>query len=257
MSKLDLDAKHPPEVQLDDFSKMLLKKGLESLMEAELTEHIGYEKNDREVKKGTHKRNGHYSRAFDSTPGRLKNVEVPRDRDGTFQNVLAIAGQNRMEQIEDLITSLYASGVAQRDIAGTLHDIYDDKLSAQTISNITDRVSTDCNAWRTRELSRRYAVIFVDALHQAIRRETVAQDAIYIVGGITFEGKRELLGLYCLGGSESATAWKEVYQDLYERGVRHILLVVMDGLTGNAEALRDVFPKTDLQEPHAGTNRKS
>lgn len=111
------------------------------------------------------------------------------------------------------------------------------------------KVSADCQAWRGRQLQERYAVIFVDAPHQEPSdRETVAQDAIYIVGGITFEGKREILGLYCLGGSQSAQAWQEVYQDLYQRGVRHILLAVMDGLSGNAQAWREVFPPADIQE---------
>lgn len=248
IKRLELDSKIPLFFQKDELSRQILKKGLESILNAEITDHLGYSKNERDLKKTKDKRNGAYERGFDTTAGRINNLKIPRDREGTFQSLLITVGQGRMEQIEELIIGMYSKGMGQREIAELLKEIYDFKLSAQTVSNIVKKINQECHDWLNRPLEENYAFLFIDALHQNIRRKTVAKEAIYVLVGVTLKGIREILGLYCLGNSESATSWLEIYQDIYERGVKNILLAIMDGLPGNEEAIKQVFPKTDVQE---------
>lgn len=153
-----------------------------------------------------------------------------------------------MDRIEKLIIGMYAKGSSTKDIADLLNSLYHFKLNPQTVSNVVKRIEEEFERWKNRPLSEEYAFLFIDALHQKIRRETVEHEAIYLIVGVTMQGKREFLGLYSLGGKESSLSWKECYTDLCQRGVKRVLLAVMDGLPGNEEAFKEVFPRAEIQE---------
>jgi putative transposase len=248
IEELGLDKHIPYEIQQDEILLGIFKKGLETLLEGEVSLHLGYNKHDRNGKSTSNKRNGYRERPLDTSAGRIEDLKVPRDRDGEFQTKLFGDRDTRMERIENLIIGMYGKGTSTEDIADLLNSLYKFTLSAQTVSNVVKRIEADFEAWKSRPLQTEYAFIFIDAIHQKIRRDTVSNEAVYVIVGVTLKGKREFLGLYNMGGCESSLVWREVYEDLHNRGVRKILLAVMDGLPGNEEALKSVFPNTDVQE---------
>ncbi len=256
IKELGLDDHIPYEIQQDEILLGIFKKGLEVIMEGEMDIHLGYPKNDRLGKavvaskdRNNNKRNGYRHRPLDTSAGRINDLKVPRDRQGKFSTKLFRGRATKMDRVENLIIGLYAKGSSTADIADLLNSLYNFKLKPQTISNVVKKIEADFKAWTKRPLRSEYAFVFVDALHQKIRRDTtVDNEAFYLIIGITMEGKREFLGLYNVGGAESSYSWQECYKDLYKRGVRKILLAVMDGLPGNEQALKEVFPKADVQE---------
>ncbi len=260
IKELGLDDHIPYEIQQDEILLGIFKKGLETIMEGEMDIHLGYPKNDRSGKallnKDNNKRNGYRYRPLDTSAGRINDLKVPRDRQGQFSTKLFKGRATKMDRIENLIIGLYAKGSSTADIADLLNSLYNFKLKPQTISNVVKKIEADFKAWTKRKLESEYAFVFIDALHQKIRRDTtVDNEAFYLIIGITMEGKREFLGLYNVGGAESSYSWQECYSDLYKRGVRKILLAVMDGLPGNEQALKEVFPKADVQECLVHHNR--
>lgn len=248
IDELGLDKHIPYEIQQDEIMLKIFKKGLETLLEGEMDVHLGYPKNNREVKQTENKRNGYYNRSLDTSAGRIPDLNMPRDRDGNFGTKLFGKRETKMDRIEQLIIGMYAKGSSTQDISDLLNSLYHFKLNPQTVSNVVSQIESEFDRWSNRQLSSEYAFIFVDAVHQKIRRDTVANEAIYIIIGVTMDGKREFLGLYNVGGFESSYCWRDCYDDLYKRGVRKILLAIMDGLPGNEEALHEVFPKCDVQE---------
>lgn len=248
MEELGLDKCIPYEIQQDEFLLGIFKKGLETLLDGEMDIHLGYPKNMRVLKRTNDKRNGYYQRSMDTSAGRIEELNVPRDRECTFETRLFGRRDTRMDRIEKLIIGMYSKGVSTADISDLLNSLYHFKLNPQTISNVVKRIDEEFERWKNRPLLEEYAILFIDALHQKIRRETVSNEAIYLIIGVTMEGHREFLGLYVVGGGESSYCWQEFYEDLYQRGVRKVLLGVMDGLAGNEEAFKKVFPKADVQE---------
>lgn len=251
IEELGMDKHIPYEIQQNEFLLSIFKKGLETLMEGEMDQHLGYEKNDRNLKTlktKNNKRNGHRERPMDTSAGKVEDLKVPRDRNGEFNTKLFGDRETKMERIENLIIGMYAKGTSTEDISDLLNSLYNFTLNPQTVSNVVAKIEEEFDNWKRRLLSAEYAFVFIDAIHQKIRRGTVDNEAIYIVIGVTMEGKREFLGLYNLGGAESSYCWEECYADLYDRGVRNILLGVMDGLPGNEEAFKKYFPKAEVQE---------
>jgi transposase-like protein len=248
ISDLGLDKHIPYEIQQDEFMLNVFKKGLETLMKGELELRLGYGHSDREAKKGKNKRNGYRERPIDTSAGRIPDLKVPRDRDGSFKTKLFGERETKMERVENLIIGMYAKGTSTEDIADLLNSIYRFKLNPQTVSNVVKKIEDEFNAWRNKPLSSEYAFVFIDALHQKIRRGTVDNEAIYVLVGVNMQGIREFLGIYNLGGCESSNVWQECYEDIKRRGVERILLAVMDGLSGNEEAFRRVFPAADVQD---------
>lgn len=226
----------------------VFKKGLETLMKGELAAKLGYEHGDRDFKDTDNKRNGHRLRPIDTSAGRIHDLKVPRDRKRTFKTKLFGDKETKMDKLEKLITGMYAKGTSTEDISDLLNSLYNFKLNAQTVSNVVKTIETEFDAWRTRPLASEYAFVFIDALHQKIRRGTVDNEAIYVMVGVNMQGIREFIGIYNLGGCESSNVWQECYEDISKRGVKKILLAIMDGLAGNEEAFRRVFPVTDIQE---------
>lgn len=245
---LGLDDHIPYEIQQDEILLGIFKKGLETILEGEMTLKLGYDKNSVILKQTENKRNGHRYRKLDTSAGRIEDLKMPRDRDGEFKTKMFGDRETKMDRVENLIIGMYAKGTSTEDISDLLNSLYNFKLNAQTVSNVVKKINDEFARWTARPLLSQYAFLFIDAMHQKIRRDTVGNEAIYVVVGVTMQGKREFLGLYNVGGSESSLSWQECYADLYKRGVRNVLLAIMDGLPGNEEAFKKVFPKADVQE---------
>lgn len=220
----------------------LLKKVIEAALEGELDEHIKETKED-----SGNRRNGHTQKNLKSSLGGIE-IFAPRDREGSF-NPQTIAKRQRTlpGDLDEKILSLYSRGMSYRDIRSQIEEIYGVQISDGTISSITDRVVPVIREWQSRPLERLYPIIWMDAMHFKIREDgSVRTKAIYTILGVDLEGKKEVLGLY-QGEHESASFWLQVLNDLSQRGVQDILIASIDNLKGFAEAIENMFPKTEVQ----------
>lgn len=245
------DIKNLREILLSDdgiskFIINLIQNMMEKLMVAELTEFLNYEKYAYEGRNSGNSRNGYYTRDYETKYGIIKDLSIPRDRNGEFQQQLIQPYTRREDWLENLIIKMYSKGMSTRDIANLIEKLYGPSYSATTISNITDVALEEVKKWHSRPLKNRYSVIFIDALSVKIRRDTVANDSVYIILGIDEEGYREILD-FVIGTTESAAVWQEILFSLKDRGVKEVLLGVMDGLCGIEEAFLKAFPKADIQ----------
>jgi putative transposase len=221
-------------------TKAVLERGLAE----ELTEHLGYE---------PHERSGSSNSRNGSTPKRLHteagtvDLEVPRDRDGSFEPRLVRKGQRRLDGIDKIVIGLYARGMTVRDIRAHLLEIYDVEVSADLISTITDAVLDEVATWQARPLNRVYPVIFLDALVCKVRTDGVVRNkAAHLAVGIDIDGRKEVLGIW-VEATEGAKFWLRVMNDLKARGIEDVLIVVCDGLTGLPAAIEAVWPKAIVQ----------
>jgi putative transposase len=226
--------------------KELTKALIERAMQAELTEELGYEKNQKGEKPTANRRNGSNGKTLRSDLGPLE-IEVPRDRQGEFEPKIVPKGQREFRGFDEKILSMYARGMSTRDIAQHLKEIYGTEVSAELISRVTDSVSQMLEEWRNRELEKVYPIVFLDAIVVKIRDNGhVVKKSIYLALAITLEGKKELLGLW-IDQSEGAKFWLGVLTELKNRGVKDILIAAVDGLTGFPDAIRSVFPTCQVQ----------
>lgn len=231
----------------EDTMKRMFKLMFESLMEGERTALLGYAKHDPSGYNSGNSRNGYYDRDLATGLGLLENLQIPRDRLGEFSPELLDKWERATKPMDNLIMSLYAKGMTTRDINDVVSKLYGSSFSPQQVTLITKEIEDERAAWENRPLDSRYIALFVDALYVKLRRgDKVAADAIYSVCGITQNGKRDILGLY-VGASESATFWKSVFVDLIERGVKEVLTIVFDGLTGLEQIVNDMFPRAMTQ----------
>lgn len=226
--------------QVEEMIKQKLQDSFESLMEAERTAFL--EQDPTETNKG----NGYYQRDWESRYGPVEGMKVPRDREGDFQTRLFEPYQRRDGWLEQLVMRMFAQGISTRDIAETLEKLYGRSYSAPTVSRITEIATEEIEEWQNRPLKKRYSVLYIDATVMKVRRDRVDDEALYTLAGVNEEGYRELLGFY-LGGSESANVWRELLEDLKQRGLEEVLLVVSDDLPGLADQIRQAFPKADHQ----------
>jgi len=242
MDSLSFDGKNTNEVL-----KSLVQKMLEMLMDEERTDHLGYQKGIPSPVVRENHRNGYYGREYLSQLGLMDDLKIPRDRLGEFVPKLLDVLDRRSGKVNDLVVSMYKKGMSQRDITDIIDEIYDKKISATTVSTMAKAVTVEREAWEKRALESRYIVIFIDAIHINVRKDgLVATDAFYIIYGITDHGRRDVIGLYG-GTNESATAWEDHIRDIQNRGVREVLLFVMDGLTQLTETVKAVFPNALTQ----------
>ncbi len=226
--------------------KQLTKALVESAMGAELAGHLGYEKSEAGEKPTENRRNGSSLKTVRSDQGPLE-LEVPRDRDATFEPRIVGKHQREFAGFSDKILSMYARGMTNREIVGHLKEIYGTDVSPQFITMVTDGVVESLEEWRNRELEKVYPIVFFDAIVVKVRETGhVAKKSIYMALAINLEGKKELLGLW-LGESEGAKFWLSIMTELKNRGVEDILIAAVDGLTGFPEAIRTVYPATDVQ----------
>jgi len=223
------------------------KKALiERVMEAELSHHLGYEPGATKPEETTNHRNGTSAKTVLAGDGPLR-IEVPRDRDGSFEPLLIPKHERRFTGFDDKIVAMYARGMTVREIQGFLLESYGMEVSPEFISTVTDAVMSEVGLWQSRPLEPMYPVVFFDALRVKIREDAVVRNkAVYLALGVQPDGNRDILGLW-IENTEGAKFWMKVFNDLKTRGVADILIAVTDGLKGMAEALEAVFPATTLQ----------
>jgi putative transposase len=231
----------------DGIFARLFASTLEQMLEAELSEHLGYEPYEAKGRNSGNNRNGKYTKKVRSSEGET-TIQVPRDRNGEFEPQLVKRYTANTNELEDKIIGMYTKGMTVRDIQETLQELYGIDVSPTTLSAVTDKVWELVESWQNRPLASLYAIIYLDAIHIKMRREgKVENTAVYVVLGVDLEGYRDVLGHWVGDGSESANFWLSVITDLQSRGVKDILIACMDGLTGFKEAVLAVFPKTDIQ----------
>jgi len=215
-------------------------------LQAELTAFLDYEKYDRAGFNSGNSRNGNYSRSFRTEYGEL-NLVIPRDRNGKFSQQTLPAYKRTNDSLETTIIQLFQKGITMSEISELIEKMYGHHYTPQTISNMTKIVSEDIIAFKERSLESRYSVIFMDATHIPLKRQTVSKEAVYIVIGIRLDGTKEVLG-FSIAPTESSYVWKEILQDLKDRGLEEVLLVVTDGLSGINDSIHSVYPNAQFQQ---------
>lgn len=225
----------------------LIQQVLQASLRYEMSEHLGYEPHAVEGRGSGNSRNGFYPKTVRTEVGDVR-VDVPRDRNGTFEPVTVPVGQRRLVGLEQQVISLYAKGLTTGDVAGYLFDVYDQSIDRSTVSRITDRIVGDMEAWQSRPLDSMYPVVLVDGIRIKIRDGTVTNRTVYVAMGINMDGERDVLGLW-VGptGGESPKFWLSVLSELKNRGVNDVLLLCCDGLKGLPDSARAVWPQVDVQ----------
>lgn len=239
-----------PEDLLGDggLMKELKKALMQRMLGAELTEHLGYEHGAEAPPVQSNRRNGVSRKTVKSQDGAFE-IEVPRDRDGSFEPRLVGKGQTRIDGLDEKIIAMYARGMSVRDIRGHLEELYGLEVSPDLISRVTDAVLDEVKEWRSRALDTVYPIVIFDALRVKIRDKDsriVKNKAVYLALGVTGDGQREVLGLW-IAENEGAKFWLAVMTELRNRGVQDILIAVVDGLKGFPEAINAAFPETTVQ----------
>lgn len=222
----------------------LLGGTIKEMMESEMDEHLGYEKSERSDNDDY--RNGYKKKRINSSYGSME-IEVPQDRQSSFEPQVVKKRQKDISDIDQKIISMYAKGLTTRQISDTLMDIYGFEASEGFISDVTDKLLPQIEEWQTRPLDSVYPVIFIDAIHYSVRDNGVIRKlAAYVMLGISVEGKKEVLTIQ-VGENESSKYWLSVLNELKNRGVKDILIICADGLTGIKEAIAAAFPDTEYQ----------
>lgn len=229
----------------------LTKQVLETALEEELTEHLGYEHSDRAAKParvegGGNERNGTRSKTVLTQVGPV-TIDVPRDRDGTFDPKIVRKRQRRLDGVDQLVLSLSARGLTTGEIAAHFAEVYGASVSKDTISRITEKVAGEMSEWQHRPLDRVYPVIFIDALVVKVRDGQVTNKPFYIVIGVTSAGERDILGIWAGDGGEGAKFWLGVLTEIKNRGVEDVCIAVCDGLKGLPEAITTTWELTQVQ----------
>ncbi len=226
--------------------KQLTKRVVERALEGEMREHLGYEVHAAEGRGSGNSRNGKSGKTVQSESGQFE-IEVPRDRNSTFEPQLVKKRQRRLEGFDDKVLSLYARGQSTREIQSQLNELYGVEVSPTLISNVTNGVLEEVRAWQSRPLSAVYPIVYFDALFVKSRQEgPVKTKAVYVALGINLEGEKELLGLW-IADSEGAKFWLSVFTELKARGVMDCFIACVDGLKGLPEAIETVFSHTQVQ----------
>jgi putative transposase len=226
--------------------KQLTKALIERAMNAELNHHLGYQKHAPEGRGTGNSRNGRSRKKVQGDFGSVE-IEVPRDRNGTYDPKIIPKHERRFTGFDQKILSMYARGMTTRDIQGHLEEIYGVEVSPSLISEVTDAVMEEVRAWQSRPLEPIYAIVYLDALIVKMRHEGRVENRAVLVGiGVTLEGSKEVLGLWT-SATEGAKFWLQILTEIRNRGVQDILIACVDGLKGFPEAIQSVYPKTQVQ----------
>ncbi|UCQ29291.1 IS256 family transposase [Edwardsiella tarda] len=232
------------EADLNQFSRMLTKLTVETALNAELTDHLGHEKNA--PRKGSNTRNGYSSKTLLCDDGEIE-LNTPRDRENTFEPQLIKKHQTRITQMDSQILSLYAKGMTTREIVATFKEMYDADVSPTLISKVTDAVKEQVTEWQNRQLDALYPIVYMDCIVVKVRQNgSVINKAVFLALGINTEGQKELLGMW-LAENEGAKFWLSVLTELKNRGLQDILIACVDGLKGFPDAINSVYPQTHIQ----------
>jgi putative transposase len=226
--------------------EQLTKRVVERALAAEMTHHLGYTKHGRVVNAAGNTRNGTSKKTLKGPQGEV-SVDIPRDRDGSFEPQLVKKHQTHWQGFDDMVISLYARGMSVREIQGHLKDLYHTDVSPALISAVTDAVAEDVRQWQGRPLDAVYPILYLDCLHVKVRDSgTVSTKAVYLALGVNMSGVKELLGMW-ISPNEGAKFWLSVMTELRNRGVKDIFIACVDGLKGFPEAIEAVFPQTQVQ----------
>lgn len=230
--------------ELNNFLSQLQKRGIEKILEGELDGHLDYEKHQKSDNSNT--RNGYATKKIKTSYGESQ-IQVPRDREASFNPMLIPKRKSMVYGIENIIVSLYAKGMSNSDIETQISELYDIEVSTSTISRITDRITNDIVAWQNRPLESVYLIVWMDGIVFKVRENSkVINKTIYIAVGLKRDGKKEVLGLW-LGKNESAAFWMSVLTDMKARGVQDILITATDNLNGFTDTIKNVFPESKTQ----------
>ncbi len=232
--------------EMQDAIKDIFGPMFESMLQGEMDSHLGYDINDHGYKETTNRRNGYIHKNVNTAYGEIP-VDVPRDRDATFEPQLIPKRTKDISGIEDKVLAMYGKGMSQRDIADTIEDIYGFEISHETISTITDRVIDTANEWQNRPLKKFYTFLFVDCLYVSIRKEMETKNcAVYVILGYDVNGVKDILGIW-IGESEGKHYWMQIFDEIKARGVEDILFISMDGVSGLEEGARSIFKDVVVQ----------
>ncbi len=224
----------------------LTKTVLETALEAEMSEHLGYDKHAPEGRNRANSRNGSRAKTVLTELGPVE-IEVPRDRDATFEPVIVRKRQRRLDSIDQIVLSLTARGLTSGEVSAHFADVYGASVGKDTISRITDRVVEEMTEWCNRPLDRVYPVVFIDAIVVKVRDGQVVNRPIYVAIGVSVNGERDILGLWAGDGGEGAKFWLSVLTEIKNRGVQDVCILVCDGLKGLPDSVAAVWPLTVVQ----------
>jgi len=224
----------------------LQKRFIERALEAEMTDHLGYEKDSPDGRNTGNSRNGQTSKTVAGPDGEFE-ISTPRDRNGSFEPRLVRKRQVRLEGFDEKVIAFYSRGMTTREIQEQLLEVYGTEVSPSLISKVTDAVLDEAKAWQNRPLDAVYPIVYLDAIHLKIRTSgRVTNRAVYLALGIDLEGNKDLLGMW-IGEAEGAKFWLGVLNELHSRGLQDILVAAVDGLKGFPDAIENVYPKTEVQ----------
>lgn len=230
--------------EFSGFMDALFKRGVEEMLAGELDGHLGYEKHTSAT--GSNKRNGTKTKTIKTTKGTY-SIDVPRDRENSFEPQLIPKRKRMIDHIEDVVISFYAKGMSTQDISTQINELYGVNISNSTVSNITERVLIDVEEWQQRPLDNTYLVVWLDGIVFKVRQDNkIINKCIYIIAGLNTMGKKEVLGLW-INEQESASFWLKALTDLRARGVQDVLIACSDNLKGLTEAVKAIFPDTVTQ----------
>lgn len=235
------------QADLKDVTGKLMKIILESSLNAELDDHLGYEKNEKASSRRKNTRNGSYKKTVKGDHGQTEII-VPRDREASFEPQIVPKGKTRLEGFEDNILALYARGMTTRDIQESIRELYNGaEISHSVIANVTDAVIDEVNQWQSRPLDATYPIVFLDCIVVKVHQDKrVINKAVYLALGINCDGHKDLLGLW-ISEKEGAKFWLSVLTDLQNRGVKDIFIACVDGLSGFPDAIAAAFPSSKVQ----------
>lgn len=240
----EYDLKDAKDIQ--EMLKSLFGDTIQEILEAELDHELGYSKYDYKNKSTSNSRNGYSSKKLKSNYGKLE-VQITRDREGEFEPAIVKKNQTDISSIEDQVLSMYAKGMTTRDIERHLESLYGIDASPELISRITDRIIPLISEWQSRPLSPIYAIVFMDAIHYKVRQDgRVITKAAYTAIGVDLDGIKDVLGIW-IGENESSKFWLSVINEIKNRGTKDILIASVDGLVGFPEAIKAVYPETEIQ----------
>jgi len=229
-----------------NFAKELIAPTLQDMLDAELTNHLGYPKNHPSGHHTGNSRNGHYEKTLKTSFGE-ERINIPRDRNGEYEPIAVKKGESVQSDVEEKIIAMYAKGLTTRDINSYLEDIYRVSISSDMVSSITDKVLPRVEEWQSRPLASLYPVVYLDGIHFKVRDNgKIVSKCAYILLGITVDGIKEVLGIW-VGESEGAKFWMQVLSEIRNRGVQNILICCVDGLSGFSEAIKTIFPDAIVQ----------
>ena len=232
---------------LNNAFKEMYQDVVQVMLENEMSNHLGFDKNSKAPKETNNRRNGYSDKKVRSTFGELL-LSIPRDREDDFEPVVVEKHSRELSSdIENRIISMYAKGMSTRDISDHIKEIYSFDLSAESVSKITETIMEQAKEWQARPLDSVYPFLFLDAVHYSVRTNgKVIKRAAYVILGINLEGKKDVIGIY-IGENETSKFWLQVLTDMKSRGVKDVLISSIDGLPGFSDAIKTVFPKAEVQ----------